>query len=1199
MQGLEKGQRYSFRKYSVGLVSVMVGLTVVGANPVSADSSVEAGESLATEVLADSGEQAQLEAVKISEPVEQPAATVSEDVPSAVTEMPAAESPKPEAVGVRFRVADPSSASQTEGQMVTHTDITQNHELNKTHYEGKWDNYGPAHGSFSGSLSVRFTGNRLEVYGDQFRGGGIISLEVDGRQVGTVNTDGPTQFAKLLYTVDNLELKEQTLTIRPINNFIYSHVGVKVFTDPPVVLSPEEQAERLALKKVVSIDAGRKYFSVAQLKDLMDTASELGYTDFHLLLGNDGLRFLLDDMSLTVNGHSYASQDVKDAIQAGNDHYYKDPNGSALSQKEMDDLLAYAKGRNLKVIPVINSPGHMDAILVAMAKLGIERPNFQFAGLSSARTVDISNDEAVAFTKALIERYAAYFSGKVEIFNIGLDEFANDVTDAAKGWRILQGDPSVVAGKNYPQDGYQRFVAYANDLARIVKSHGLKPMAFNDGIYYNQQENAGQFDKDIIVSMWTGGWNGYDVASSKFLSDKGHAILNTNDAWYYIVGRNHANGGWYNLNQALDGVQKTPLTSVPKNQGAQIPSIGSMVAIWADDPSREYRPELAKQLLKALADKNATYFLADYGPTQTLLAQVPKDLSIYTPESLAPFRQVFKAFSWNYNRSQQAQLDQDLAQLTQAFKALVLKESKTLDPVISQELPILPSVEVKTGAGSSYDLPALDPSQVKQGNSVGNGATQDLPKLDPSQVKQSGSVGDGTVKDLPSLPPLETKTGTGISYDLPSLPPLETKTGSGASYDLPKLDPSQVKQSGPVGDGTVKDLPSLPPVESKPGSGTSHDLPSLPPVETKRGSGVSYDLPKLDPSQVKQSSSVGDGPTKDLPSLPSVEMKPGIGASHDLPKLDPSQVKQSGPVGDGPTKDLPSLPSVEMKPGSGASHDLPKLDPSQVKQSGPVGDGPTKDLPSLPPLETKRGSGASHDLPKLDPSQVKQSGSVGDGTVKDLPSLPLVESKPGSGTSHDLPSLPSVEMKPGSGASHDLPKLDPSQVKQSGPVGDGTVKDLPSLPSVESKPGSGTSHDLPSLPPVETKRGSGVSYDLPKLAPSQVKQSGSVDKGTFKDVPSLVPVQAKTGSGTRYDLPALDPSHLKGAPAVVPQIFENQDLQPGAVSLVRKDSANITSKAYQDDSMLPNTGSEAGYLLSVAGLAMLATLGTVKNKRKK
>ena len=56
-------------------------------------------------------------------------------------------------------------------------------------------------------------------------------------------------------------------------------------------------------------------------------------------------------------------------------------------------------------------------------------------------------------------------------------------------------------------------------------------MAFNDGIYYNSDQSFGEFDKDIIVSYWTGGWGGYDVASSKLLSEKGHKILNTNDAW--------------------------------------------------------------------------------------------------------------------------------------------------------------------------------------------------------------------------------------------------------------------------------------------------------------------------------------------------------------------------------------------------------------------------------------------------------------------------------------------------------------------------------------------------------------------------------------------------------------------------------------------------------------------------------------------
>ena len=39
-----------------------------------------------------------------------------------------------------------------------------------------------------------------------------------------------------------------------------------------------------------------------KLKLIVDKASELGYSDVHLLLGNDGLRFLLDDMTITANG---------------------------------------------------------------------------------------------------------------------------------------------------------------------------------------------------------------------------------------------------------------------------------------------------------------------------------------------------------------------------------------------------------------------------------------------------------------------------------------------------------------------------------------------------------------------------------------------------------------------------------------------------------------------------------------------------------------------------------------------------------------------------------------------------------------------------------------------------------------------------------------------------------------------------------
>ena len=131
----------------------------------------------------------------------------------------------------------------------------------------------------------------------------------------------------------------------------------------------KREVEKLAKNKVISIDAGRKYFTLDQLKRIVDKASELGYSDVHLLLGNDGLRFLLDDMTITANGKTYASDDVKKAIIEGTKAYYDDPNGTALTQAEVTELVKYAKEKGIGLIPAINSPGHMDAMLVAMENL--------------------------------------------------------------------------------------------------------------------------------------------------------------------------------------------------------------------------------------------------------------------------------------------------------------------------------------------------------------------------------------------------------------------------------------------------------------------------------------------------------------------------------------------------------------------------------------------------------------------------------------------------------------------------------------------------------------------------------------------------------------------------------------------------------------------------------------------------------------
>ena len=435
-----------------------------------------------------------------------------------------------------------------------------------------------------------------------------------------------------------------------------------------------DQEEKLAKKKIVSIDAGRKYFSPDQIKEIIDEASKTGYTDLHLLVGNDGLRFVLDDMSLKVGDTSYSSQAVTDAVEKGTKAYYDDPNGTALTQAQMDDILAYAKSKKVGVIPTINSPGHMDAILTAMEQLGIENPHFNYFGTKkSARTVDLDNQKALDFTKALVDKYAAYFSGKADIFNIGLDEYANDATDA-HGWQVLQASKHW-PGEGYPEKGYEKFIQYANDLAAIVKKHKMKPMAFNDGIYYNGDTSYGTFDKDIIVSYWTGGWNGYDVASSKLLSELGHQILNTNDAWYYVLGRDKAGSGWYNLDQGLEGISKSAIDVVQKNDGAKVPFIGGMVAAWADTPSATYKKDLLFKLMHAFADKNADYFVADPEVVEKAISEAPTDLDHYTPESLVAFTAAKKALEGAGADTTRAEAKTLIDHLKAAQDALVYTES--------------------------------------------------------------------------------------------------------------------------------------------------------------------------------------------------------------------------------------------------------------------------------------------------------------------------------------------------------------------------------------------------------------------------------------------------------------------------------------------------------------------------------------------
>ena len=334
--------------------------------------------------------------------------------------------------------------------------------------------------------------------------------------------------------------------------------------------------------KIAMLDSGRKYFSADWVKAFLYEAKADGYTHVMLAVGNDGMRFLLDDMSLTVGGKTYSSDAVASAIRAGNNAYTTASSGE-WTESEMDEFFASAKKAGIEIIPLLNSPGHMDSVLYAASSL--TGTNCSYNG--SSRTIDVTNDTAVRFSQAFLQKYVDYFAGKgCRYFNFGADEYANDrYTSGSMGFGSLQN-----SGK------YGYFIKYVNELAAMVKQAGMTPIAFNDGIEFANKMSASvgsttyTFDRDIVVCYWSGGWSGYTPRTAANLASDGFRIINTTGDFYYVLGKNDSfdNGYTYAANWSNYKVCGTSLSASSV--------IGGMFCMWSDYPGAETQTQEARKI---------------------------------------------------------------------------------------------------------------------------------------------------------------------------------------------------------------------------------------------------------------------------------------------------------------------------------------------------------------------------------------------------------------------------------------------------------------------------------------------------------------------------------------------------------------------------------------------------------------------------
>ena len=120
---------------------------------------------------------------------------------------------------------------------------------------------------------------------------------------------------------------------------------VMVLSLLPAATLPVSAANADTPYRIVHLDCGRKYFSVANIERLIDTMAQYGYNQLQLAFGNGGCRFLLDDMSLsfTADGTEdgtkveMSSESVKDNITEGNNSFNSDTR--YLTQDDMNAII--------------------------------------------------------------------------------------------------------------------------------------------------------------------------------------------------------------------------------------------------------------------------------------------------------------------------------------------------------------------------------------------------------------------------------------------------------------------------------------------------------------------------------------------------------------------------------------------------------------------------------------------------------------------------------------------------------------------------------------------------------------------------------------------------------------------------------------------------------------------------------------------
>ncbi|MFD9891849.1 family 20 glycosylhydrolase [Amycolatopsis sp. NPDC059027] len=314
------------------------------------------------------------------------------------------------------------------------------------------------------------------------------------------------------------------------------------------------------------VDTGRRYLSLPWLRARIRTMAYFKLNHLHLHLSD-------------VEGFRLESTSHPEIVSP--QHYTK---------AEITGLIAYAARYHVQVVPEIDMPGHMTAILAAHPGLRLSTSD----GKTRDGLIDLAKPASYDLMRDLLTEYLPLFPSRY--WHIGADEYVTDYDAYPQLAAYARAHYGLDAtGK----DAYHGFVNWADDLVRAA---GKTTRMWNDGLKPGGATVT--VHPDVVVEHWSASgafglpWTG-PAFTARQLADAGHRVANAAfTPTYFTTG---GAGSLFNAGPAAMYDRWTPDKFVDGATLSGPANLGAKVHLWCDDPKAYTEEQLGEILHDRLA----------------------------------------------------------------------------------------------------------------------------------------------------------------------------------------------------------------------------------------------------------------------------------------------------------------------------------------------------------------------------------------------------------------------------------------------------------------------------------------------------------------------------------------------------------------------------------------------------------------------